>query len=169
PSLRRARSIVPRFRTSPSRRSSPRRPPPTLAAADDDPAPPAAWPLEVAEGATLRTAYRGAQAMPFPYLFWGKNSTWADPVVKGVKTSDGVTTFEIAVDALGLDITGKMTKTGPGEISVEYGVVSKKELSDITGGGLEFNLSLDAPVPGKGNLPVMLADARGFQWDAAGT
>jgi hypothetical protein len=142
-------------------------PPPTLAADDDDAAASAAWTIEVAEGGTLRVSYRGAQIMSFHYSFWGPNFSWANPVVKGVKTSDGVTTFEIGVDTLGLDIAGKITKSGPGELTVEYGIAANKELRDITGGGLEFNLSLDAPVPGKGNAPVLLADSRGFKWEAA--
>jgi hypothetical protein len=143
--------------------------PAALAADEDDAAASAAWTVEVAEGGTLRVSYRGAQVMSFHYLFWGPNFSWANPVVKSARTSEGVTTFEIGVDALGLDITGRIAKSAPGEMSVEYGIVAHKELSGITGGGLEFNLTLDAPVPGKGNAPTLLADARGFKWEAAAT
>jgi hypothetical protein len=143
-------------------------PPSTLASSDeDDAAASAAWTIEVAEGGTLRVNYRGAQVLSFHYLFWGPNFSWANPVVKSSRTSDGVTTFEIGVDALGLDIAGRVAKSGPGEMSVEYGVTAHKDLSDITGGGIEFNLNLDAPVPGRGNAPALLADARGFKWEAA--
>jgi len=141
--------------------------PAVAVATEDDAAAAAAWTVEVAEGGTLRVNFRGAQVLSFHYLFWGPNFSWANPVVTNVKTTGGVTTFDLVVDALGLKIAGKMAKSGPGEMSIEFGVVAEKQVSDVTGGGLEFNLNLDAAVPGKGNAPSLLLDRRGFKWEAA--
>ena len=147
--------------------AEPMYPIPALAgAAEDDAAASAAWTVEVAEGGTLRVNFRGAQVLSFHYLFWGPNFSWANPVVTNARTTGGVTTFDLVVDALGLKIAGKMAKSGPGEMSIEFGVVAEKQVSDITGGGLEFNLNLDAAVPGKGNAPSLLLDRRGFKWEA---
>ncbi len=137
------------------------------APSDDDSAAAAAWTVEVAEGGTLRVNYRGAQVMSYHYSFWGPNFSWANAVVKDVKTSDGVTTFELGVEALGLKIAGKIAKSGPNEVAVDYAVNAERPMSDITGGGLEWNVSLDAAVPGKGNVPSLLLDKHGFRWEAA--
>jgi hypothetical protein len=141
--------------------------PATFGGADeDDTAASAAWTVEVAEGGTLRVAYRGAPVMTYHYLFWAENFRWANPVVTNVRTADGVTTFEILVGELGLKIAGRIAKSAPGELSVDYGILAEKELTNITGGGLEFNLNLDAAVPTKSNAPALLADTRGFSWEA---
>jgi hypothetical protein len=139
------------------------------AGSDDDSAASAPWTVEVGDGATLRVNYRGSQIMSFHYLFWGSSFSWANPVVKNVRSADGVTNFDLDVDALGLKIAGKIGPSGPGELVVEYDMKADRPLEDIVGGGLEFNLSLDAAVPGKGNRPMLLADNRGFTWDAAGS
>jgi len=136
---------------------------------DDDSAASASWTVEVGDGATLRVNYRGTQIMSFHYLFWGANFSWANPVVKNVKTKDGTTTFDLEVDALGLKIAGKIDKAGPGELAVEYAIKAERPLEDIVGGGLEFNLNLEVSVPAKGNPPLLLADNRGFTWDVAGS
>src|SRR4051812_14849195 len=52
---------------------------------EDDSAASATWTVEVSDGATLRVNYRGTQIMSFHYLFWGKNFSWANPVVKNVR------------------------------------------------------------------------------------
>jgi len=147
-------------------------PPPVAAApasgpSDDDVAALAPWTVEVAEGGTLRVDYRGAQVMSFHYSFWGPNYAWANPVVRNVKTSDGVTTFELAVDALGLKIGAKIARSGVNEVAVDYAMTAERPLSDITGGGVEWNVALDAGVPGKGNVPSLLLDKQGFRWEAA--
>ena len=133
---------------------------------DDDAAARAAWTLETDDGGTVRVSYRGAKVMTFHYLFWGKNYAWADPIVRSSLTSGGVTRFELGVDALGLRIMGAVAKTGPGEVTFEYALEAKKDLDGIDGGGLEFNLSLDA-VPAGREGPDLLVDRRGFQWAAS--
>jgi hypothetical protein len=137
------------------------------ASGEDDESLGAPWSIEVADGGTFRIDYRGAQVMSFHYLFWGASFSWANPVVKDVATSNGVTTFVVDVDALGLELAGRISKAGPGEVAVEYTINAKKQLTGVVGGGLEFNVNLDAAVPGKGNLPLMLAERRGFTWEAA--
>ena len=146
-------------------------PPPSFSGEtdEDDSAASAPWTVEVADGATLRVNYRGSQVMSFHYLFWGQNFSWANPVVKNTRTADGVTSFEVDVETLGLSIGGKIRKAGPGEIAIDYAIAASKQLDDVVGGGIEFNLSLDAAVPGKENLPVLFAEQRGFQWEAAAT
>jgi hypothetical protein len=134
--------------------------------AEDDAAARAAWTLETDDGGTARISYRGSKVMTFHYLFWGKNYAWADPVVRSSMTSGGVTRFELGVEALGLRMMGSIAKTGPGEVTFEYALDATKELEGIDGGGLEFNLNLDA-VPSGREGPALLPDRRGFQWDAA--
>jgi hypothetical protein len=104
--------------------------------------------------------------LTFHYLFWGKNYAWADPVVRSSLTQGGVTRFDLAVDALGLRMTGSIARTGPGEVTFEYVLDATRDLDGIDGGGLEFNLNLDA-VPGGRDGPLLSADRRGFQWDVA--
>jgi hypothetical protein len=134
--------------------------------ADDDAAARAAWTLETDDGGTIRVSYRGVKVMTFHYLFWGRNYAWADPIVRSSLTSGGVTRFELGVASLGLRVLGAVAKTGPGEVTFEYALDASKDLDGIDGGGLEFNLNLDAvPVGREG--PVLHADRRGFRWDAA--
>jgi hypothetical protein len=133
---------------------------------DDDAAARAAWTLETDDGGTVRVLFRGAKVMTFHYLFWGKNFAWADPVVRYSTTSGGVTRFLLAVDPLGLKISGSVAKTAPGEVTFEYAFEAAKDLQGIDGGGLEFNLNLDA-VPNGHEGPTLLPERRGFQWDVA--
>ena len=134
--------------------------------ADDDAAARATWTLDTDDGGTARVSYRGAKVMTFHYLFWGKNYAWADPIIRGSVSSGGVTRFELGVDSLGLRLMGSVAKTGPTEVTFEYILEAKKDLDGIDGGGVEFNLNLDA-VPAGRDGPALLADRRGFQWDAA--
>jgi len=133
---------------------------------DDDAAAHAAWTLEIDDGGTVRVSYRGSKVMTFHYLFWGKNYAWADPIVRNSLTSGGVTRFELGVESLGLRMMGSVAKTGPGEVTFDYALEATKEMEGIDGGGLEFNLNLDA-APGGREGPTLLPDRRGFQWDAA--
>lgn len=125
----------------------------------------AAWTIEPTDAGAFSVAYRGAEVATFHYLFWGANYSWADPAVKNLKTAGGVTTFDIAVDALGLAIACRVSNTGPAELTFDYDIVASKPMKNIVGGGLEFNLNLDATRSGKANPPVLLADKRGFKWD----
>src|SRR5258708_4442488 len=138
-----------------------------LTMTDDDSVMSAAWTVEVVDGGTLRVNYRGMQVMTFHYLFWGPNFSWANPVVKNTKSANGVTTFDLDVDTLGLKIAAKIAKAGASEVAVDYAVTAERAMDGVVGGGIEFNLNLDAPVPGKENAPQLLADKRGFKWDAA--
>src|SRR5689334_14253831 len=113
-------------------------PPFATASDDDDGSAAALWTVEVADGATLRVNYRGAQILSFHYLFWGNNFSWANHVVKNARTKDGATTFDLDIDSLGLKIAGKIGRGGPGELVVEYAITAARKLEDITGGGLEF-------------------------------
>jgi len=67
--------------------------PSSFGADNDDDSASAPWTVEVSDGATLRVNYRGTQIVTFHYLFWGKNFSWANPVVKNVQTKDGGTQF----------------------------------------------------------------------------
>jgi hypothetical protein len=134
---------------------------------DDDSATSAPWTVEVTDGGTLRVNYRGMQVVTFHYLFWGTNFSWANPVVKNARSAAGVTTFDLDVDSLGLRIAGRIAKVAANEIVIDYAVTADRSLDDVVGGGIEFNLGLDAPVPGKENAPQLFADSRGFKWDAA--
>jgi len=137
------------------------------AALSDQLDPSAPWTIEVADGSTLRIEQHGTRIATFKYLFWGANYSWADPVVSHVKTAAGVTTFDVAVSALGLSIAGRIEKGGPGELSVQYAITSAKKLDGVVGGGMEWTLNLDAQTPVKPSDPVLLPDRRGFRWDVA--
>jgi hypothetical protein len=132
---------------------------------DDEAAARATWVLDTDDGGTARVAYRGAKVMTFHYLFWGKNYAWADPIIRGSISQGGVTRFELGVEPLGLRLLGSVAKTGPGEVTFDYTLDAKKDLDGIDGGGLEFNLNLDA-VPTGHDGPALFSDRRGFQWDA---
>jgi len=133
--------------------------------ADEDAS--AVFSIETADGATFRLKYRSAQIATFHYVFWGDHFDWAHPVIKNTRTSSGTTIFDLDVDGLGLKIAGKIWKTAPAELSFEYAINATRAFDNAVGGGLEFNLNLDANMPGKGNVPSLLAGARGFQWDVA--
>jgi len=133
---------------------------------DEDAAARAAWTLDTDDGGTVRISYRGVKVMTFHYLFWGKNYAWADPIIRSSLAQGGVTRFELGVEALGLRMLGSVAKTAPGEVTFEYVLEASRALDGIDGGGLEFNLNLDA-VPAGRVGPALLADRRGFQWDAA--
>jgi hypothetical protein len=138
------------------------------APSEDDAAARASWTLDTDDGGTVRVSYRGAKVMTFHYLFWGKNYAWADPVVRSSLASGGVTRFELGVDSLGLKIMGSVAKSAPGEVTFEYALDASRDLDGIDGGGLEFNLNLDAaPAGHDGPAPALLGERRGFQWDAA--
>jgi hypothetical protein len=125
----------------------------------------APWTVEVAEGGAVRVAYRGTQVAASNYVFWGANYSWADATVSNLKTAGGVSTFDIDVSALGLKIAAKVSSTGPGELSFDYGITASKKLDDVVGGGPEFNLKLDgAPTQSE---PLLLPDQRGFRWTMA--
>ena len=140
-----------------------------IAALPDDPDPSAPWTIEVADGSTLRIENHGTRVATFKYLFWGANYSWADPVVSHLKSVDGVTTFNVAVSALGLSIAGRIERSGPGELSVQYDITSSKKLDGVVGGGMEWSLNLGALTPGKPSDPMLLPDRRGFRWDVAGS
>jgi hypothetical protein len=128
----------------------------------------AEWTIEPTDAGAFRVAYRGADVATFHYLFWGANYSWADPAIQNLKTQAGVTTFDVAVDALGLKLACNVSKTGPGELTFDYNITTTKTLKNIVGGGIEFNLNLDLDTPGKEHPPVLLADKRGFKWDVVG-
>jgi hypothetical protein len=138
-----------------------------VAALPDDPDPSAPWTIEVSDGGTLRVEHRGTRIATFKYVFWGKSYAWADPVVSNVKTVNGVTTFDLAVQALGLAMAAKVERTGQGELSIEYTITSLRKLGDIVGGGMEWGLNLAAPVAAKASEPTLLPDQRGFRWEVA--
>jgi hypothetical protein len=134
-----------------------------LAAGDDSAG--AAWTVEVGDGGSVRVVYRGTQLAASNYLFWGANYNWAEVLVTNLQTEAGVTTFGLGVDALGLKIAVKASKTGPGELTFEYGITSTKKLDNVVGGGLEWNLKLDA-APTQ-TEPALSPEQRGFRWPMA--
>jgi hypothetical protein len=119
------------------------------------------WALEPGEDGTVRVLRRGKQVLAMHYVFWGEKWTWADATVQNLKRTGGVTTFDLKVGSLGIDIHGKASKTASGELALEYAIKAQKPLHKIVGGGFEFNLDL-----GDSNLeePSLLRDNRGFQW-----
>jgi hypothetical protein len=140
---------------------------PTVPAAAPDLDPAAPWTIEVADGGTIRIEQRGTRMATFKYVFWGANYAWADPVVSNVRAASGVTTFELKVNALALSIAGRIERSGPGELSVDYAITSLKKWEGVVGGGMEWSLNLGARASAKAGEPELLPDRRGFRWDIA--
>ncbi len=123
----------------------------------------AEWAIEPADDGTVRVLHRGKQIVALHYVFWGEKWSWADPAITNLRRAGGVTTFDMKVGALGLDIHTKLSKGAPGELAVDYAIQAQKPLHKIVGGGLEFSLDAGA-VGSSAEAPTLLRDNRGFQW-----
>jgi len=122
-----------------------------------------AWAIEPGDDGTVRVLHRGRQIVALHYVFWGEKWSWADPTIENLRREGGITTFDMKVGTLGLEIHTKLSKTAPGELSVDYAIKAQKPLHKIVGGGLEFNLDFGA-ADSNHEQPALLRENRGFQW-----
>ena len=104
-----------------------------------------AWTIEPTADGTALIRYQEAQVASFRYVFWGKDWAWTDPAVKpgSRRRNHG---FTVEVPHLGVNIERRGTTKG--ELLFEYTIEAERSLTGVVGGGMEFNLRLDAPVLG---------------------
>jgi hypothetical protein len=130
----------------------------------------AAWTIETNVPGTATIRYRNVEVGSFRYAFWGKGFAWADPEVKAAPSAarPQEDAFSVAVPSLGMKIRGAVRR-GPNALVWQYSVETAASAEDVVGGGLEFNLKLDAPVlDGRASDVTLRPDNRGFDWTLAG-
>jgi hypothetical protein len=128
----------------------------------------AAWTIEPTADGTAAIRYQGAQIASFRDAFWGQNWGWADPTLQPPTgpTKDG--TFDVVVAPLGLTLHGAV-RPGKGELTFTYTVEAARAVSNVHGGGLEFNLKLDSPLLAGTDTDVSLLPGNtGFVWRVPG-
>ena len=123
------------------------------------------WSLQIQDNSTVLIANHNAPVIKAEYLFWAENWKWAGSKFEIQDVIDGKRTFTGKVPNLGLQFSGIISNDPPHILTYAGRITADRDLSGITGGGLEFRLELNAssfstPPP----MPVLLPDKKGWQW-----
>lgn len=123
------------------------------------------WQVRVTEDAGIEVLKEGVPVVRSHYVFWGPQWKYAGADMKlGVSTGRGKT-FLGSVGGLGLKVEGAVRSPRPNQLHILWKIGAARELKDIVGGGLEFNLTRDCPALGENVAePRLLANDRGWSW-----
>ncbi|NQT17847.1 MAG: glycosyl hydrolase family 5, partial [Planctomycetes bacterium] len=123
------------------------------------------WEVRATNDAGVAVSCQHAPVVQAHYVFWGGNWKWVGARLELGEPTDGGTAFSGAVSQLGLEIEGTIRSPAPNQLQTTWRIEAEKPLQGIIGGGLEFNLVLDAPsLPAKLPDPVLLENDKGWQW-----
>jgi hypothetical protein len=127
------------------------------------------WELHITDEAGLALHHKNSPVLEAHYVFWGQNWEWAGVKMAVVPPSEH-NAYQLSgtVSNIDLSLTGQATIPDPRQLQVDLEVVLNKALTNIIGGGLEFNLKLDAPSLANAGDPILLLDNRGWEWPVGG-
>lgn len=125
----------------------------------------AEWEVRATDAAAVTISCGQMPVVRSHYAFWGENWKWAGAQLKLDESKGAETTLSGEVSQLGLKIEGTIRSPAANRLSYTWRIEAQQELQGIVGGGLEFNLVLDAPsLPAKLPEPTLLANNKGWQW-----
>lgn len=124
------------------------------------------WSVNVNDDSSFDVLYRRAPVLSSEYVFWRKGWRWATPRITVKRTPEGIT-FKGDVRRLGLSLNGTITNAPANVLVYDIMIDASRDLSDVVGGGFQFNFELESPafdqVPGN---PRLQGRNRTWSWEA---
>ena len=128
----------------------------------------AKWEMSVSGSGALEIFAQKTPVVQADYVFWGTNWDYASAQITAGPSRAGANRLSGSVEDLGLRVDGMIISGRPNKLRYMWNIRATRDLKDIVGGGLEFNLSLDSPSLGSSNAqPVLLDNNRGWRWQFA--
>jgi hypothetical protein len=125
----------------------------------------AEWQVSATNEVAVEIAVRQTPVVKSNYMFWGENWKWMGLNLKPAGAKAGQSTFSAELASLGLTIGAVVDAPAPNQLRIVYTIEATRDITGITGGGLEFNLALDNPaLEGKSAEPVLLENNTGWRW-----
>src|SRR5579875_2942602 len=123
------------------------------------------WSLVITPGGMFEISHKGAPIVHTAFHFWGKRWAYAGPSLRC--DPDGPRRWHLSgqVPGLKLKLSGWLRSTASNVIQMEMLIRAEQEMSDVIGGGFQWDLNLNSPsLRGRAAGPELLPDNRGWTW-----
>ena len=127
------------------------------------------WSLRLEPDATVRILHRGAEIIRSTNVFWGpKGWAWAGPSFKIQESSNGQALLVGTIAGLKLKVNGRISSPTSNKLVMDLDFQAAESLSDVVGGGWNWDLKLDSPSFRQRLAdPVLLENNRGWSLQTA--
>ncbi|MFO7958713.1 MAG: cellulase family glycosylhydrolase [Candidatus Brocadiia bacterium] len=119
-------------------------------------------------GATVSVSRHRTDVVTSGYRFWGADWDYAGSRWSWDELTADRQTFAGEIRGLSLQVEGSIERSAPNQLRFTWTLTSQEELTNIIGGGLEWDLSLDSPALRADTPdPILLEGNRGWTWQMA--
>lgn len=123
------------------------------------------WWMEPTGDGRTRIFHDGAELGTLSYHFWGKDWAYEGGFALEGGFDGDVALFTMDVPKMGLKVNGRVARSGPGQLQTTLTMLASREVVDVVGGAIQFELKLDrARELASLGPPRVASDRSGWTW-----